>query len=628
MKTCVIYARYSSNNQTEQSIEGQIRVCREYAQRNHLAVAGTYIDRATTGTNDNREQFQKMLKDSDKKAWDYVLCYKLDRFSRNKYEMAIHRKHLKDNGVKILSAMENIPDSPEGILLESLLEGMNQYYSEELSQKTKRGLRETRIKGNYMGGPINYGYKVVHEIIGEQTVAKVAINEDEAPVLLHIFEAYAAGNRIPDIVRELDDKGIKNRGNPFTVNSIYFMLQQEKYTGVYNIHNETFTHIYPAIIPKELFQIVRKRIDKNKTGKHVIGVDYILMGKCYCGYCGHKLRSAAGTTTNGTILRYYRCPYSKKDVNCHNKSVRKEALEDIVTNVLAEELTKPDNLKFLTDKVFELYCVNVQDGSNLHRYEKELAATDKAIKNILTAIEEGIFTPSTKQRLTELEEKKIRLEQAITIESAKEKNLLTKEDIVRYITDAVKLSAKQMIELLVERIDVHVDKICIKLRYSDTPPDITTDPTDKDSLSDNDIKEIEQNTANARPDRKFSCRGFLLFSFTKEHEISQIRTYKSGRSRVFTYTTTFMLEIYISVASDLLKKPAHFTPKRLKSARFYILLRLVTRPCTGRDNAFRSAAGPCREGCFSGVPPHPQAPFPCIRGCLPPRRKALRPCTP
>ena len=129
MKTCVIYARYSSNNQTEQSIEGQIRVCREYAQRNNIAVAGTYIDRATTGTNDNREQFQKMLKDSDKKAWDYVLCYKLDRFSRNKYEMAIHRKYLKDNGVKILSAMENIPETPEGVLLESLLEGMNQYYS-------------------------------------------------------------------------------------------------------------------------------------------------------------------------------------------------------------------------------------------------------------------------------------------------------------------------------------------------------------------------------------------------------------------------------------------------------------------------------------------------------------------
>lgn len=545
MKTCVIYARYSSNNQTEQSIEGQIRVCREFAQRKDIAVVGTYIDRATTGTNDNRDQFQKMLKDSDKKAWDYVLCYKLDRFSRNKYEMAIHRKHLKDNGVKILSAMENIPDSPEGVLLESLLEGMNQYYSEELSQKTKRGLRETRIKGNYMGGPINYGYSVKHENVGGQIVAKVVINEDEAPILLHIFEAYAAGNRIPDIVRELDDKGIKNRGNPFTVNSIYFMLQQEKYTGTYTIHGETFTHIYPAIIPKELYKIVRKRVDANKTGKHVVGVDYILMGKCFCGYCGRQLRSAAGTTTDGTILRYYRCPYSKKDPDCHNKSVRKEVLEEIVTNVLAEELTQPDNLKFLADKVFELYCAKAADDSDLHRYEKELTATDKAIKNILAAIEEGIFTPSTKTRLAELEEKKARIENAITIESAKGKNLLTKADIERYICDAVKLTAKQMIELLVERIDVYADKICIKLRYSDTPPDIPTDPTDNDSLSDNDIKEIERNTANARPDRKFSCRGFLLFSFTKEHEVSQTRSYKSGRIRIYTCTTTFIVELYI-----------------------------------------------------------------------------------
>ena len=539
-KTAVIYARYSSDRQTEQSIEGQLRDCREYAQRNDIAIVGTYIDRAMTGTNDNREQFQKMLKDSDKKSFDYVLVYKLDRFSRNKYEMAIHRKHLKDNGVKILSAKENIPETPEGVLLESLLEGMNQYYSEELSQKTKRGLRETRIKGNYMGGPINYGYKIVHETTGEQTAAKVAVNEAEAPILLHIFEAYAAGNRIPDIVRELNDKGIKNRGNPFTVNSIYFMLQQEKYTGVYNFNGETFTHIYPAIIPKELFQIVRKRIDKNKTGKHVIGVDYILMGKCFCGYCGKQLRSAAGTTTDGTILRYYRCPYSKKDVNCHNKSVRKEVLEEIVTNVLAEELTKPDNLKFLTDKVFELYCEN-QDGSDLHHYEKELADTNKAIKNILAAIEEGIFTPSTKQRLAELEEKKERIEQTITIESAREKNMLTKEDIERYITDAIKLSAKQMVELLVERIDVFADKICIKLKYSDTPIEPPTDFSDEMSTQ----MGTDNTHNNDNPDRNNSCRGFLLFSFTRTHEITQTRTYKSGRSHVFTYTRTFILEIYI-----------------------------------------------------------------------------------
>ena len=154
MKTAVIYARYSCDQQTEQSIDGQLRVCEEYAQRNNILILDTYIDRAMTGTNDNRPDFQRMLKDSGRKDWNYVIVYKLDRFSRNKYETAIHKKTLRDNGVKVLSAMENIPDTPEGIILESLLEGMNQYYSAELAQKVKRGMRETRLKGYFQGGTL------------------------------------------------------------------------------------------------------------------------------------------------------------------------------------------------------------------------------------------------------------------------------------------------------------------------------------------------------------------------------------------------------------------------------------------------------------------------------------------
>ena len=551
MKTAVIYARYSSDRQTEQSIEGQIRDCREFAQRNNIAIVGTYIDRAMTGTNDNREQFQQMLKDSDKKAWDYCLVYKLDRFSRNKYEMAIHRKHLKDNGVKILSAKENIPDTPEGILLESLLEGINQYYSEELSQKTKRGMRETRIKGNFMGGRINYGYSVVREIAGEHTVSKVVINEDEAAVLLRIFEAYAEGNRIPDIVHELEDKGIKNRGKPFTVNTIYFMLQNEKYTGIYHFRGETFTNIYPAIIPKELLQIVRERVNKNKTGKHVVGVDYILMGKCYCGYCGKKLRSAAGTSTDGTILRYYRCPNAKKDSDCHNKSIRKEVLEKLVTDALTKEVARPKNISLLTDKVFELYRASCSDDGDLKRYRKELAATDKAINNLLAAIESGIFTTSTKQRLTELEEKKARLEQTITIESAREKCLLTKEDIERYILDAVKLNAKQMVELLVERIDVFENKICIKLKYSDTSPDGPDKQNNKELTREFENEEIDalsndnMNETSRRDGDGNSRRGGFIFMVKKSYTVNQKRRYRSGRIRTFTYTIAFTVEFYI-----------------------------------------------------------------------------------
>ena len=123
MKTAVIYCRYSSDSQTEQSIEGQLRVCNEYAKSNDIVILDTYIDRAMTGTNDNRPDFQRMIRDSAKRTFGYVLVYKFDRFSRNKYETAIHKKALKDNGVKVVSATEFVPDTPEGIIFESMLEG-------------------------------------------------------------------------------------------------------------------------------------------------------------------------------------------------------------------------------------------------------------------------------------------------------------------------------------------------------------------------------------------------------------------------------------------------------------------------------------------------------------------------
>ena len=195
MKYAVIYARYSSDNQTEQSIEGQVRVCKEYAERNDILVIDSYIDRAMTGTNDHRPEFQRMIKDSSKKEWDYVIVYKLDRFSRNKYESVIHRKTLKDNGVKLLSAMENIPDTPEGIILEGLLESMNQYFSAELSQKTKRGMKENRLKGYSQGGRLVYGYK--------KNDKKIVIDENEAAIVRYIYEKYAV---IYGIVRVGEDE--------------------------------------------------------------------------------------------------------------------------------------------------------------------------------------------------------------------------------------------------------------------------------------------------------------------------------------------------------------------------------------------------------------------------------------
>ncbi len=281
MKTAVIYARYSSDNQSEQSIEGQLRACQDYAKSNDILILDTYIDRAMTGRNDNRPDFQRMMKDSSKQAWNYVLVYKLDRFSRNKYEIAIHKKTLKDNGIQLVSAMEYIPDSPERIIIESMLEGYAEYYSAELSQKIRRGMKETRLKGFYQGGGLSYGYKL--------NGRKIVANEDEAEVVQFIFEQYLYGNNVPKIRDMLNEKNILNKGKPFALNTLYDLLKNECYTGIYKFKDEVINNMYPQIISFELFENVKRLLKKNSYGRTGIKTTYLLKNKLTCGYCGKPI---------------------------------------------------------------------------------------------------------------------------------------------------------------------------------------------------------------------------------------------------------------------------------------------------------------------------------------------------
>ena len=203
MKTAVIYARYSSDSQTEQSIEGQVRVCKQFAEKNDLLVVDQYIDRATTGMNDNRAAFQQMLCDSKRRQWSVVIVYKLDRFARNKYESVVNRKKLTDNGVELVSAMENIPDTPEGKLFLAVIEGFNEYFSEDLKQKVNRGLRESWLKGNATGGKDIFGWDLKDK--------KYHINEAEAAVIREIFQKYAQGYKAQTIADELKEKNFRRK---------------------------------------------------------------------------------------------------------------------------------------------------------------------------------------------------------------------------------------------------------------------------------------------------------------------------------------------------------------------------------------------------------------------------------
>lgn len=174
----VIYARYSPvPNQREESIEGQLRECRDVAKRHELTVVREYADRRMSGTNDERPDFQRMLRDADRGLFDVVITWKNDRFARNRYDSAVYKQRLKRNGVKILYAKEVIPDGPEGIILESLLEGMAEYYSANLSQNIRRGQRENALEGKFIGGTIPLGYKLDAE-------KRYVLDPEKAPVVL------------------------------------------------------------------------------------------------------------------------------------------------------------------------------------------------------------------------------------------------------------------------------------------------------------------------------------------------------------------------------------------------------------------------------------------------------------
>lgn len=477
MKTAVIYARYSSENQTEQSIEGQLRVCEEYAKAHDILILNTYVDRAMTGTNDNRADFQRMLKDSSKKEWNFVLVYKLDRFSRNKYETAIHKKTLKDHGIKVLSATEHIPDSPEGIIFESMLEGYAEYYSAELSQKVKRGMNETRLKGNYTGGHLLYGYK--------KEGKKVVIDEQQAEVVRFIFEQYFIGVYVKHILLELDRRGVTYHGKEFGRSTVYNILKNEKYVGIYRFRGELIENMFPQIVPTEIFEKVREKVEKNHYGKRSVQVIYLLRNKLKCGYCGQSVNAECGTSQNGEKKYYYKCLGRKHNSGCKKSVIRKDILEKLVFDRIIRELNRPQIMQSIVANLMYIQEEQTKESSALNMIKKEKRQVDTALNNLVAAIEQGIFSNTTNKRLHELESKQEELEKQMLIEKSKLSVQLSEETIRRFYTEALKSEPQLLIECLVKEIILFDDKIEIQFN---SPIKISPDESRGFTFYTEDIK--------------------------------------------------------------------------------------------------------------------------------------------
>lgn len=482
MKNAVIYARYSSERQNDQSIEGQLHCCHDFASKNGLTIVDTYIDRAMTGTNDNRPAFQQMLSDCSKPViWDIVLVYAIDRFGRNSIEIAVNKQKLKKHGKTLISATqrtsENIDGSKnlDGILLENVYIGLAEYYSAELSQKVKRGVAESRRKNFFTGGMVIFGYKVKDK--------RVVVDEAEAEYVRKLYYDYSKGKSALAIAEELTEQGITHNGKPFSKNQIYAMLRNKKYIGIAEMSDGVYTEMYPPIVPRPLFDEVQAIVAKNKIGSKSVKVDYLLREICFCGYCGKKIQAETGTSCTGEVRRYYKCFGRKNEHICNKSIVRKDDLEQLVIDTTVQLLSTPENLEMIIDNIMQVYNKRMVDMSLLHILQAEQADTQKTIDNIMKAIEQGIITPTTKRRMEELENKLAEINDKILIEQYKEQKKLTKEKISEFIVHALKCKPNLMIRTLVKKLVLYDDKLEIYYNFSpEKLPDYHDDMDNRDFL--------------------------------------------------------------------------------------------------------------------------------------------------
>ena len=394
-----------------------------------MTVINEYCDRAISGKTDNRPSFQRLIKDSEKGHFDAVIMYTLDRFARNRYDSAVYKAKLKKNGVKVYYAKQPMPDTPEGIILESVLEGYAEYYSENLSRNIKRGLKENALQCIATGGAgLPLGYSV-----GEDR--KYVIEPVGAKIVQEIFQMYADGMSATQIINRCNELGYKTvRGNQFNKNSLRTMLKNDKYIGVYRFMDVVVEGGVPAIISRELFDKVQAMLQHNYSARARTKAkeDYLLTAKLFCGHCGSAMVGESGTSKSGKLHYYYKCVDRKRNKTCTKKVEKKDWLEELVVRFTVKEVLTDENIERIATKAMEIIEKESADTTYLDGLHSQLKEVQKKTKNIMTAIEQGIITSATKDRLEELEIEKNDIEAQISREEIK-KPLLTKDRIVYWL---------------------------------------------------------------------------------------------------------------------------------------------------------------------------------------------------
>lgn len=541
-----IYARFSSDNQREESIDAQIRAIKEFVARENYRIVRVYTDEARSATTDQRPGFLQMMRDAMTGAFEVVIVHKLDRFSRDRYDSAYYKRHLRKHNVQLISVLENLDDSPESVILESVLEGLAEYYSKNLAREVMKGMRETAYQCKHTGGIPPLGYDVAPD-------RTYVINEAEAEAVRLIFTMYDQGCGYADIIDTLNERGFRTkRGGRFGKNSIYGILRNEKYSGAY-VFNRTASAVngtrnhhrnkdpeeiiripggIPAIVSPELFERVQARMNKNRRAQasYRAKETYVLSGHIYCGNCGHAM-SGTRQRKNQYAYYYYVCTGRKNKRNCTQAAIPRDEAEELVINTLYEQLLAPGAVEIAAERIWEYANASRSKvPSQIRMLRKQIAAVDLQIDNIVDAIANGMFHASMKEKLSELEGQKSALHlQLLDAEQKEASGSFTKEQIAKFlrtfenIKEMSKEEQKRAVDLFIDRVTVYDDRIEVDVatRFghsraresksaSDgerTPSTGTEKPSNEDKVSDtvgggephNDVSEIIYKTTICIP---------------------------------------------------------------------------------------------------------------------------------
>jgi len=484
-RTAVAYARYSSAGQRDVSIEQQLADIRAFAQREGYTLVHEYADHARSGFKNvsARTAFQSMMSAAESGNFDTVISWKVDRFGRNREESALYKGRLRRFGVKVLYAMEPIPEGSAGVLLEGMLEATAEWYSRQLSENVLRGMTDNARRCLYNGTHV-LGYTCDAE-------GRYVIQPEDAAVVRNIFSLYRSGYSAAMIARKLNDSGLTTfRGKPFSAQGILRIISNERYTGVYSWGAFRIPGGMPAIVSKTEFEEAQRM--KGKTSRHVEQgvVDYLLTGKAFCGLCGCSMVGDSGTSKTGSRHHYYSCYHRKHHKACTKKSVNKDYLENTVISFVLDHVLSDPEIGRIADTVMALQAEEMKT-SPLSAMEAEHREIMKKIDNINNAIASGIWNSSTSIKLKELEDSAETLRASIETLRFSQAQLLDRDRVLfflhRFTTGDRNdpLLRRSIIETFINSVYVYDDHLKIVINNVEGNQRIPLEDLPDDS-SDND----------------------------------------------------------------------------------------------------------------------------------------------